>query len=157
MLELLSKMSAPVFSRIWVEETTHLHHGCNVLRAQEWASSQWIITHPDSNPDPRSSLIHQEAQSFWFFSIAREGENRELKIVFPAKIWPYNGETWNHILFLGGPHPWHPNFPCQELNLRHNNDWIHSSDNTRSLTARPPGNSKIIYILKCHCTWGHKK
>ena len=32
-------------------------------------------------------------------------------------------------------------FPGQRLNLRHSSDPSHSSDNAKSLTAKPPGNS----------------
>ena len=38
-------------------------------------------------------------------------------------------------------------FPGQGSNTHHSSDPNHSSDNTRSLTLRPPGNSQMYYFV----------
>ena len=54
-----------------------------------------------------------------------------------VKILDFSGML--HSFFGGTQLMW--KFPSQGLILHHSSDLSHSSDNARSLTARPPGNS----------------
>ena len=49
------------------------------------------------------------------------------------------------LFFFFWPHPQHVRFPDQELNPSHSSYPSHSSDNAKSLTTRPPRNSRYNF------------
>ena len=60
-------------------------------------------------------------------------------------LWAHSPQNCNNLItFFGGGVQ---KFPGQALNSYHCSNSSHSSDNARSLTTRPPGNSQQYYWL----------
>ena len=76
--------------------------------------------------------------------------------ILPLRIMHMRFVDHYFILFWG-EHPRHAEVPSQGSNSSHSSYLSHSSDDTESITTRPPGNSNFIFIFifygRICCIW----